>query len=68
MTNNTNVGKWIEDPRLETSHTGSCQRLSSIVQSKDVVYTHLFPKGTNTRPTLIFIIIIIIISIGKKND
>jgi hypothetical protein len=46
MTNNTNVGKWIEDPRLETNHTGSCHRLSSIVQTKDVDYMHLFPKGT----------------------
>jgi len=43
--NNTGSGKWIQDPRLETNHTGSCQRLSDIARSKEVVYTHLFPKG-----------------------
>jgi hypothetical protein len=43
--NNTGGGEWIEDSRLETNHTGSCQRLSDIARSKEVVYTHLFPKG-----------------------
>ena len=47
--NNTGDGEWIEDSRLETNHTGSCQRLSDIARSKEVVYTHLFPKGTTIK-------------------
>ncbi len=59
MTNNTNIGKWIEDPRLETNHTGSCQRLSSIVQTKDVDYIHLFPKGTYESNLLFSLLLIL---------
>ena len=36
---------WIEDPRLEAEHVGSCQRLRSIKKQKEVYYTHLYPKG-----------------------
>ena len=43
--NNTTKGKWIEDPRLELNHTGSCERLSNIVRKDEVDYTHLFPAG-----------------------
>ncbi len=37
---------WIEDPRLEVDHVGSCQRLRNIKLKKEVYYTHLYPKGT----------------------
>ncbi|XP_032780225.2 ectonucleotide pyrophosphatase/phosphodiesterase family member 3 [Daphnia magna] len=48
-TNNINDGHWIEDPRLDQNHTGSCQRLSNIVRRNEVAYTHLFPKEFATQ-------------------
>lgn len=39
-------GNWIEDPRLKPDQVGSCQRLNSIEMREEVVYTHLFPRGT----------------------
>lgn len=43
--NKSKDGQWIEDPRLELNHTGSCQRLGNIVREQEIVYTHLFPEG-----------------------